>query len=93
MTSYILRWPAPYETARGIFADAAKVHPSNYRLTQAWGVMEMSAGGGGVHGLAVARPLFARSAEIAPWAVQAWVALHISPPPVSAAPLEHLRWG
>ena len=63
--------------ARDIFSAAAEENPKNYRVLQAWAVMESESetsttGAGG--GLATARHLFRRATEIAPWSSQTWSA-------------------
>ena len=75
--------------AREIFTAAAAANPENYRVLQAWAVMESRRprGGGGkvadyakltfedkVAGMAAARPLFQRAADVAPWATKVWAA-------------------
>ena len=69
--------------AREIFTAAAAANPDNYRVLQAWAVMESrkprrpsGRRGDGVKlaGMAAARPLFQRAADVAPWATKVWAA-------------------
>lgn len=64
--------------AREIFTAAAAANPTNYRVLQAWAVMESrrprNRGGGELAGVAAARPLFQRAADVAPWATKVWAA-------------------
>ena len=69
--------------AREIFTAAAAANPDNYRVLQAWAVMEsrkprLPSGrrgdGGKLAGMAAARPLFQRAADVAPWATKVWAA-------------------
>jgi hypothetical protein len=66
------------ESAREIFTKAAAANPSNFRVLQAWGVMEMRNAKPRGSGLSAARPLFARAADLAPWSP--WVGLYKSNP-------------
>lgn len=65
--------------AREIFTAAAAANPTNYRVLQAWAVMESrrprNRGGENLlAGVAAARPLFQRAADVAPWATKVWAA-------------------
>ena len=69
--------------AREIFTAAAAENPDNYRVLQAWAVMESRkprrpsgrrGDGGKLAGMAAARPLFQRAADVAPWATKVWAA-------------------
>jgi len=69
--------------AREIFTAAAAANPDNYRVLQAWAVMESRkprrpsgrrGDGGKLAGMAAARPLFQRAADVAPWATKVWAA-------------------
>ena len=64
------------DAARDIFAASVAANPLGHRVLQAWGVMEMreSKPRGSLEGLTVARPLFARAAELAPWDTKVWSA-------------------
>ena len=69
--------------AREIFTAAAAANPDNYRVLQAWAVMESRkprrpsgrrGDGGKLASMAAARPLFQRAADVAPWATKVWAA-------------------
>ena len=78
------------DAARDIFTRAADANPTNYRVLQAWGIMEMRQGAGKKksndndndngngngtgQNISAARRLFGRAADLAPWAPQVWCA-------------------